>query len=128
MARAVGFLLGPISKITVFSNFSNMHKGLFINLLILGISIYTMTITYNVVLLMVASFFMAISTSLLDIFINMSIVVQTNHQVGRSIIISHGFLMIGAFASSFALGLWGSESIRVFGIIAFLFSFAFLRL
>ena len=120
--------MGPISKITLFSDFADLHKGLFINLLLLEINIYVLTITYNLFILVPSSFLLAYSISMLDIFTNTSIIAQTQHKIGRSIIISHGFMMIGAFLSSLCLSIWAGASLQLFGVICFLFSFAFLRL
>ena len=62
---------------TILSEFIDLHKGIFIGLFVTGINIYVMAITFNIVVLAASSFLMALSISMLDIFINTSIIAQT---------------------------------------------------
>ena len=70
-------MLGPLLKMTIFSEFVDLHKGIFIGLFVAGINIYVMTITFNIMVLTASSALMALSISMLDIFINTSIIAQT---------------------------------------------------
>ena len=128
VARAIGFLSGPLLKMTIFSTFVDLHKGIFLGLFVTGVNIYVMTITFNIMVLVASSFLMALSISMLDIFINTSILTQTQHNIGRSIIISHGFLMTGASVSSLLLSIWAGASLQLLGILCLSFSFVFLCL
>ena len=62
---------------TIFSKFIDLHKGIFMGLFVVGINIYVMTITFDIVVLTASSALMALSISMLDIFINTSIIAQT---------------------------------------------------
>ena len=77
VARALGYLLGPIFKMTIFKNWNNLHRGLFVNLFIIGITAIIITLTYNVIILSIAVYFMAVSIAILDIYIHISIMVVT---------------------------------------------------
>ena len=72
--RGVGFLFGPFLKMFALSNFTKLHKGTFVLVLILGLNMVLTSLTYNIVILTIISFVNGGCCAVLDIFVNVSII------------------------------------------------------
>ena len=94
--------------------------------MILAISVYILTITFNVIILSIASFVLCFAIALLDISINISIITYTNNKVGRAIIISHNAMIFGSCFNALLMSFLGSSALVFIAIFNLLYSLVFL--